>query len=80
MNNVICGLGAGICEAVCAVTPVEPLGRDRQRVDRGASEIDGKNEREVRSHKKLEAPGVLRDELFGLGISRDQCILMTYDG
>ena len=26
MNNVICGLGAGICEAVCAVTPVEPLG------------------------------------------------------
>ena len=27
MNNVICGLGAGICEAVCAVTPVEKPGR-----------------------------------------------------
>lgn len=26
MNNVICGLGAGICEAVFAVTPVESLG------------------------------------------------------
>ena len=26
MNNVICGLGAGICEAVCAVTPVERPG------------------------------------------------------
>lgn len=25
MNNVICGLGAGICEAVCAVTPVETV-------------------------------------------------------
>merc|ERR1712050_782902 len=24
-NNVICGLGAGICEAVCAVTPVETV-------------------------------------------------------
>lgn len=25
MNNVICGLGAGVCEAVCAVTPVETV-------------------------------------------------------
>merc|ERR1712151_800415 len=25
MNNVICGMGAGICEAVCAVTPVETV-------------------------------------------------------
>mmetsp|Transcript_24917 Transcript_24917/g.62449 ORF Transcript_24917/g.62449 Transcript_24917/m.62449 type:complete len:295 (+) Transcript_24917:61-945(+) len=24
-NNIICGLGAGICEAVCAVTPVETV-------------------------------------------------------
>merc|ERR1712216_706445 len=25
MNNVICGLGAGVTEAVCAVTPVETV-------------------------------------------------------
>merc|ERR1711948_241853 len=24
-NNIICGMGAGICEAVCAVTPVETV-------------------------------------------------------
>merc|ERR1712039_312415 len=24
-NNIICGMGAGVCEAVCAVTPVETV-------------------------------------------------------
>merc|ERR1712151_908617 len=25
MNNIICGMGAGLCEAVCATTPVETV-------------------------------------------------------
>lgn len=60
-NNVFCGLGAGICEAVCAVTPVETVKTrvtDDQR--RGTGNYKGSGDAIVKIMKSEGPMGLYR--------------------
>ncbi|CAE8595519.1 unnamed protein product [Polarella glacialis] len=61
LNNMMCGLGAGICEAVCAVTPVETVKTrvtDDQR--RGTGKYKGSADAIVKILKEEGPMGLYR--------------------
>jgi len=60
-NNIICGLGAGICEAVCAVTPVETVKtRVTDDLRRGTRNYNGSTDAIVKILKSEGPLGLYR--------------------